>query len=439
MELKKGDTLSLPEGYKNTEIGVIPEDWDVVRLGDYISLKNGYALKSEYFSSTGPIVMTPGNFKLEGGLKFEEKNTIRYSGVYSNQMCFEIGDLLMVMTDLTPDCNLLGKSGIVNTKETILHNQRIGKISISKKGISKEFLNVYFNSFLFSKRMKSTATGSTVRHTSVPTINNSNIILPTHIEQKAIAQVLTDTDSLIQALEKRIDKKKLIKKGVMQKLLTPKDGWEEKRIDDCAYVVGGGTPSSFNSSFWNGDINWFTPTEIGISKYVYSSRRKISQEGLKNCSTRILPVGTVLLTTRAGIGDLSILKVEACTNQGFQSLIAKEGYNNEFLYYLMATIKDKLLQHASGSTFLEISPGKLKSIEITIPKESEQNKIAQILSDLDNEIELIEQKHAKFKLAKQGLMQQLLTGKIRLIKAKPKTNEENMAIAAEPNQSYPEK
>src|SRR5690606_9977816 len=127
--------------------------------------------------------------------------------------------------------------------------------------------------------------------------------------------------ALICSLEKLIAKKRMIKQGAMQKLLRPKEGWEVKKLGEVAEIVGGGTPSSFISTYWNGTINWLTPTEIGESKYTYESVRKITNDGLINCSARMLPIGTILLTTRAGIGDLSILMCEGCTNQGFQSLI----------------------------------------------------------------------------------------------------------------------
>ena len=104
-----------------------------------------------------------------------------------------------------------------------------------------------------------------------------------------------------------------------------------KKLGDIAEIIGGGTPSTFISQYWNGTINWFTPTEIGTEKYTSESIRKITKEGLSSCSARILPVGAILLTTRAGIGDASILTFEGCTNQGFQSLVAKQGYSHEYL------------------------------------------------------------------------------------------------------------
>ena len=188
--------------------------------------------------------------------------------------------------------------------------------------------------------------------------------------------------------------------------------WEVMHLGDIANVIGGGTPSTFNDDYWNGDINWFTPTEIGLKKYSYESLRKITKKGLENSSARILPIGTILLTSRAGIGDVSILMNEACTNQGFQSLVAKGELNNEFLYYVVSTLKKVLLQNASGSTFLEISPKKVKSILVALPSTlKEQTAIATALSDTDTLIEILEKLIEKKRNIKQGAMQELLTPK----------------------------
>ncbi len=192
------------------------------------------------------------------------------------------------------------------------------------------------------------------------------------------------------------------------------DDWKVALINDIANVKGGGTPSSFNSSFWNGSINWFTPTEIGKSKYVNESKRKITNEGYLSSSTNLLPIGSILITSRAGIGDTAITKKEACTNQGFQSLIVFSDYDSEYIYYLIntSTFQNLLLKNASGSTFLEISPKKLKQIKIPLPfTKAEQTAIAEVLSDTDDLITTLEKLIVKKQNIKQGAMQILLTPK----------------------------
>jgi type I restriction enzyme, S subunit len=186
--------------------------------------------------------------------------------------------------------------------------------------------------------------------------------------------------------------------------------WKEKIIDDISNVTGGGTPSTNNKNFWNGDINWFTPTEIGKTKYVFESKRKITEKGLSSSSAKLLPKGTVLLTSRAGIGDCAILQSESATNQGFQSLIPLSNIDSEFLYYLTLTLKDKFLRKASGSTFLEISPNNVRNTEVLIPidkDKKEQKKIADCLTSIDNLILSSSKKVEALKEHKKGLMQQL--------------------------------
>ncbi|MCK0497668.1 restriction endonuclease subunit S [Helicobacter pylori] len=190
--------------------------------------------------------------------------------------------------------------------------------------------------------------------------------------------------------------------------------WQRVRLGDIAEIIGGGTPSTQITSFWNGSINWFTPTEIGITKYVYKSQRTITPLGLKNSSAKLLPIGTILLTSRASIGDCAILKVVATTNQGFQSLIPLEKINNEFLYYLILTLKNKLLKLASGSTFLEVSPNKIKNLLIPLPPLNEQIAIVNILSALDRYLYNLDALILKKEGVKKALSFELLSQRKRL-------------------------
>ncbi|WRC19289.1 restriction endonuclease subunit S [Helicobacter pylori] len=199
----------------------------------------------------------------------------------------------------------------------------------------------------------------------------------------------------------------------MDALMLPLN-WQRVRLGDIAEIIGGGTPSTQITSFWNGSINWFTPTEIGITKYVYKSQRTITPLGLKKSSAKLLPIGTILLTSRASIGDCAILKVVATTNQGFQSLIPLEKINNEFLYYLMLTLKNKLLKLASGSTFLEVSPNKIKNLLIPLPTLNEQIAIANILSDVDRYLCALDALILKKESVKKSLSFELLSQRKRL-------------------------
>lgn len=164
--------------------------------------------------------------------------------------------------------------------------------------------------------------------------------------------------------------------------------WESTPISTIADIIGGGTPDTSVDEYWGGNIQWFTPSEIGKEKYAYLSDRTITEAGLKNSSAKLLPQGTVLLSTRATIGECSIATAECTTNQGFQSLVAKKNnVSSEFLYYIVAKIKREMLRKSCGSTFLEISANELKKIHANIPSKAEQEKLVFLLSLIDQRIE----------------------------------------------------
>ena len=187
------------------------------------------------------------------------------------------------------------------------------------------------------------------------------------------------------------------------------DKWTICNLSDIASVVGGGTPDTTDPLLWNGNVQWFTPTEVGHSKYVSKSVRTISQLGLQKSSAKVLPKGSILLSSRATVGECSIVKNECTTNQGFQSLIPRKGINNEFLYYLTQTKKKHFIKYASGSTFLEISNSEIKKTKCAVPCIDEQAKIAEFLTLLDEKIETQNKIISKYESLIKGLCEYIIT------------------------------
>lgn len=188
--------------------------------------------------------------------------------------------------------------------------------------------------------------------------------------------------------------------------------WEKVKVKDVCTIVNGGTPKTSVEEYWNSeDVVWITPTDITQlnSKYISDSSRKISTKGLSESSATLLPVGSVLMCSRATIGPCAINTIPVSTNQGFKSFICSERINNEYLYYLISILKDYFIDNASGSTFLEVSKSVVENCELMLPPLKEQQKIAEILSSVDAVIEKTEQVIAKTEEVKKGLMQQLLT------------------------------
>lgn len=169
--------------------------------------------------------------------------------------------------------------------------------------------------------------------------------------------------------------------------------WEQRKLGDVATIVGGGTPSTNNDAYWDGDIDWYSPAELGEQVYADRSVRRITQAGYDSCSATLLPAGkTILFTSRAGIGNTAILRRSACTNQGFQSLVVNDDTDVYFVYSMTDRIKKFAEQKASGSTFLEISGKGLAAGEFAFPSKDEQTAIGSMFKQLDHLITLHQRK-----------------------------------------------
>ena len=182
--------------------------------------------------------------------------------------------------------------------------------------------------------------------------------------------------------------------------------WENKLLKQVGEFIGGGTPDTNIAEYWDGEIQWFTPTEIK-DRFLTQSIRTITESGLKNSSAKLLPEGALLICTRAKVGDVGIAKNMCCTNQGFQSLVVKNSEDNLFWYYWILHHKKELLKRASGSTFIEIGKSEISNIPSFRPNKQEQQKIAACLSSLDDLITAENQKLETLKAHKNGLLQNL--------------------------------
>jgi type I restriction enzyme S subunit len=186
------------------------------------------------------------------------------------------------------------------------------------------------------------------------------------------------------------------------------ESWDETQLGEIGGIIGGGTPSTSNKELWNGTIDWYSPTEIGDEVYANGSIKKITPLGLEQSSATILPANrTVLFTSRAGIGDMAILKSPGATNQGFQSLVLNEDCNTYFIYSMGFLIKKFALKYSSGSTFLEISGKTLGKMAITIPSPTEQTQIGNYFKELDSLIQLQEQKLKKVTNLKKVMLEKM--------------------------------
>ena len=241
-------------------------------------------------------------------------------------------------------------------------------------------------------------------------------------EQRLIGKFFKDIDSLLTLHQRKYEKLLNIKKSMLEKMF-PKEGevvpeirfkgftgaWEQRKLGELSDIIGGGTPSTGNSTYWDGNINWYSPAEISNQIFLSASQRKISELGYSSCSAKILPKGTVLFTSRAGIGKTAILAEEGCTNQGFQSIVP---HTNELDSYFIFSRTSELKKYGevvgAGSTFVEVSGKQMAAMTLMMPPSiNEQKVIGSFFKRLDTLLTLHQRKLEMLKNVKQAFLEKM--------------------------------
>lgn len=292
-----------------------------------------------------------------------------------------------------------------------------------KRGYESELAAAYLEYFVATSALKAIVGKSSLAHLTKENLLRVPLPVPPPAEQAYIATVLRSADDLTVSLERLIAKKRDVKQGMMQELLTGRtrlpgfaDDWTVGTVQALAAATGGGTPATRIPSYWGGEIPWFTPSEIDSagSGLVSQSERTITLDGVANSSATLLPAGSVLVTSRATLGNCAVAEVPVSTNQGFASLVPKDFRSTWFLYYWIQQNKTELETRAAGSTFLEISSRRVSEIPILSPHLDEQEAIGEVLKDADGEIQALHRRLEAARAVKVGMMQELLTGRTRL-------------------------
>lgn len=252
---------------------------------------------------------------------------------------------------------------------------------------------------------------------------NMPIPVPPLEEQKKIAEILSLWDKAIEQTKELIAYKEKQKKGLMQALLTGKkrlngftDEWKTYQLGDITKMNSGGTPTTSKQEYYNGSINWVSITDITSSyKYLYKTKTKITELGLQNSTARLFPINTVLYAMYASIGECIIAKEEMATSQAILGVRCSDKLNHEYLFYLLYNYKDKSKKLAQQGTQANLNKEIVENFIFKIPTSlDEQKAIADILSSADEEIELLNKQLELYTEQKKGLMQNLLTGKVRV-------------------------
>ena len=407
--------------FKDTEIGKIPEEWKMYSIGKDCSVKariGWQGLTTSEYLQTGHYGLITSTDLIEGKVNWDTCVFVseeRYK--QDTNIIVKNGDVL-VSKDGT-----IGKVAVVsNLQYPTTLNSGVFVIRTKNEKITQEGLGLVFISPYFKDYIKRLTAGSTIVHLYQKDIVNFTFPIPTLPEQHHIASALTSMDNLISSLGKLIEKKKNIKQGTMQQLLTGKtrlkgfsERWVYRKISEIATTSSGGTPSRSIPSYYYGDIKWFTTTELK-DNYLYDSVEHITREALSNSSAKMFSANTILMAMYgATIGKLGILKEPSATNQACCAIKCND-IDEIFLFYILLYNRKSIIEKGCGAGQPNISQTIVNELSFLVPPcKKEQQAIANILSKMDNEITALEAKRAKYEAIKQGMMQQLLTGKIRLI------------------------
>ena len=411
---------------KQTEIGLIPDDWEVKRLGDVGEPCMCKRILKEQTSPTGDIPFYKiGTF---GGIPdaYISRELFEH---YKEQYSYPKKGTLLLSAAGT-----IGRVVVFDGKDSYFQDSNIVWIENDETQVTNDFLF-----YCYSRMQWKTEEGGIVSRLYNANLKSTSFISPKSIEeQQRIAKALSNVDALISTTEKLLQKKKNIKQGTMQELLTGKkrlpgfaksnntkmtelgeipEDWEVKKLGEFTRIQAGGTPSTLFEEYWNGNIRWMNSGELNM-KRVYEVEGRITELGLANSSTHLFPKNCVLIglagqgKTR---GTAAINYVELCTNQSIAAIFPSFSHNSEFLYQNIDNRYNELRELSDGGggrggLNLKI----IGNLEIALPPKEEQNSIAKILSDMDNEIDLLNTKLEKYRNLKTAMMQQLLTGKIRL-------------------------
>jgi type I restriction enzyme S subunit len=418
--------MTIPQGYKQTELGIIPEDWEVVNLGNIAKVNGrigfrGYTVADLVPKGFGAITLSPLNI-INNQIDYSNCTYISWYKYHeSPEIKVRNGDILLVKTGST-----FGKSAFVkDLPEKATINPQF--VLLNNFKCDSRYLSYVIAHDIIQNQIHADIVGGAIPTLSQEKIANFTLFAPIDIaEQRAIAEALSDIDELIVSLDKKIEKKRLIKQGAMQELLTGKkrllgfsDEWVKITFGEYVDIYRGGSPrpiESYITDSPNG-VNWIKIGDVKPNdKYINKTEERIIPDGVSR--SRRVDVGDFILSNSMSFGRPYILGIDGCIHDGW---LVIQNYHNSFdkdyLYYLLCS-EDVMMQYigmAAGSSVKNLNKEKVASLQLCVPTTiEEQQAIATILSDMDKDIADLEVKRDKYRLIKSGMMQKLLTGQIRL-------------------------
>lgn len=399
-------------GYKQTEVGVIPGDWNVKPLGELGEALIGLTYKPSDVRENGTLVLRSSNIQNDA-LAFDDNVFVDTD--IPERIKVRPGDVLICVRNGSR--NLIGKASLLDERTV---GMTFGAFMAVYRSPIGQLASYMFQSEVL-KRQINEHLGATINQITNKSLNSFRIPLsPLDDEQRAIATALSDVDALLGGLDRLIAKKRDLKQAAMQQLLTGKTRlpgfkgeWRSRKVRELGTVVTGGTPSTHKAECWNGPFPWVTPTDIRGQKDIHTTDRQLTSHGLG--ALRPLPANSVLVTCIASIGKNAILRRAGACNQQINAVVPTPENDADFLFYLFDNNTQYLLANAGITATLIISKRDFSELHFRVPDKKEQVEISAVLSDMDADLLAVEARRDKNRDLKQAMMQELLTGKTRLV------------------------
>ena len=410
--------MEVRPGYKRTEVGVIPEDWNYTSIASVARLESGHTpskRKPSYWGGSVQWVSLHDTAALEDQEIAATAKTITEDGLnHSSARLLPAGTVVFSRTAT------VGKSTVMAT--SMATSQDFANY-ICGPELHNHFLVHLFRGM--GRTWQRFMAGSIHNTIYMPVFKALKIVLPPPPEQRAIAAALSDVDALLGGLNRLIAKKRDLKQAAMQQLLTGQtrlSGFHSEWATEClgdqvTRFVGGGTPSRGNPTYWGGEIPWVTVKDFATFD-PQRTQESITSLGLESSSSHLIPAGTVITSTRMALGKTVIYDVDVAINQDLKALFLKPCLFSEFLRFWFEYFGSSIDSLGSGSTVKGISIAELARFPFYRPALQEQVAITAVLADMDAELAALEARCDKTRTLKQGMMQELLTGRTRLIETK---------------------
>ena len=405
-------------GYKLTEVGVIPEDWEVRRIGELKPfITSGSRGWAEFYSDRGaPFIRITNLVRTSIFLDLKDLRLVNLPKDASEGTRTQLHDD-DVLISITADIGIISYVSPDVPKPAYI-NQHIALVRFDASIISPKFVAYFLASDKPQKLFRALTDSGAKAGMSLLTVQNVLLAFPpTKTEQEATAEVLSDADALIESIEQLITKKRQIKQGAMQELLTGNKRlpgfsgeWQVKMLGEICEIGMGRTPLRLNSAFWGQGYKWLSIADLR-NKIVNESKEEITE--IAAAEMQIIPKGTLLMSFKLSIGRLCFAGCDLFTNEAICSF-NKPQVDANFLYYILWRTDFSLYGKLAVKGYT-LNKESLKLVEVCCPSQNEQKAIATVLSDMDIEIDVLAVKLEKARQIKQGMMHNLLTGKIRLV------------------------